>query len=124
MCWGLCQLHALPVPGETGKAIPRRAPPTPAKSLPVPRRSHAYPNPAADGSLKTLKGEVDKVIGEFAQRGIKPADLEKGHQQPSRVRHLGTRQHRGKVSQRHGAGAGQDPDYVFKNLDAIARVRV
>ena len=29
------------------------------------------------------------MIGEFAQRGIKPADLEKRHQQLSRVRHLG-----------------------------------
>jgi zinc protease len=60
---------------KTGKAI--------EAVLPLLRRAglyltvYAYPNPAADGSLKTLKGEVDKVIGEFAQRGIKPADLEK-----------------------------------------------
>jgi zinc protease len=67
---------------------------------------------------------VDKVIGEFAQRGIKPADLEKAISSYRASAIWGLDSIEGKVSQlAMGQVLAQDPDYVFKNLDAIARVK-
>lgn len=85
---------------------------------------YAYPNPAVDGSLKTLKGEVDKVIADFANRGVKPADLEKAISSYRSAAIWGLDSIEGKVSQlAMGQVLAQDPNYVFKNLDAIAAVK-
>ncbi|MGY3857575.1 M16 family metallopeptidase [Aeromonas intestinalis] len=85
---------------------------------------YAYPNPAVDGSLKTLKGEVDKVIADFANRGVKPADLEKAISSYRSSAIWGLDSIEGKVSQlAMGQVLAQDPNYVFKNLDAIAAVK-
>ncbi|MGY3903133.1 M16 family metallopeptidase [Aeromonas lusitana] len=85
---------------------------------------YAYPNPAVDGSLKTLKGEVDKVIADFAGRGVKPADLEKAISSYRAAAIWGLDSIEGKVSQlAMGQVLAQDPNYVFKNLDAIAQVK-
>ncbi|MGY6039557.1 M16 family metallopeptidase [Aeromonas sp. AE23HZ002T15] len=85
---------------------------------------YAYPNPAVDGSLKTLKGEVDKVIADFASRGVKPADLEKAISSYRSAAIWGLDSIEGKVSQlAMGQVLAQDPNYVFKNLDAIAEVK-
>ena len=84
---------------------------------------YAYPNPAQDGSLRTLKGEVDKVIGEFAQRGLKPEDLEKAIAKYRASAIWGLDSVSGKVSQlAMGQVFTQDPNYVFKTLDAIGKV--
>ncbi len=84
---------------------------------------YAYPNPSQDGSLKTLKGEVDKVIGEFAQRGLKPEDLEKAIAKYRASAIWGLDSVSGKVSQlAMGQVFAQDPNYVFKTLDAIGKV--
>ncbi|PJG59563.1 M16 family metallopeptidase [Aeromonas cavernicola] len=84
---------------------------------------YAYPNPAVDGSLKTLKGEVDKVIGEFAQRGLKPEDLEKAISSYRASAIWGLDSVSGKVSQlAMGQVFAKDPNYVFKTLDAISKV--
>ena len=108
---------------KTGKAIEAGASHS-CEELACTLTVYAYPNPAADGSLKTLKGEVDKVIGEFAQRGIKPADLEKAISSYRASAIWGLDSIEGKVSQlAMGQVLARDPDYVFKNLDAIARVK-
>ncbi|MGL4249374.1 MAG: M16 family metallopeptidase [Aeromonas sp.] len=84
---------------------------------------YAYPNPAVDGSLKTLKGEVDKVIGEFAQRGLKPEDLEKAINSYRASAIWDLESVSGKVSQlAMGQVFTQDPNYVFKTLDAIGKL--
>ena len=84
---------------------------------------YAYPNPAVDGSLKTLKSEVDKVIGEFAGRGLKPEDLEKAINSYRASAIWGLDSVSGKVSQlAMGQVFAQDPNYVFKSLDAIGKV--
>ncbi|MGL5598478.1 MAG: M16 family metallopeptidase [Aeromonas sp.] len=84
---------------------------------------YAYPNPAQNGSLKTLKAEVDKVIGAFAQRGLKPADLEKAINSYRASAIWGLDSVSGKVSQlAMGQVFAQDPNYVFKTLDGIAKV--
>lgn len=84
---------------------------------------YAYPNPSQDGNLKTLKGEVDKVIGEFAQRGLKPEDLEKAIAKYRASAIWGLDSVSGKVSQlAMGQVFAQDPNYVFKTLDAIGKV--
>jgi zinc protease len=81
---------------QSGKAID-------AGRFPLPRRAglyltvYAYPN-RRRWQPEDLKSEVDKVIGESPARHQACGSGE-GHQQLSRVRHLGTRQHRGKVSQ-------------------------
>lgn len=84
---------------------------------------YAYPNPAKGGSLKTLKEEVDKVVGEFASRGLKPEDLEKAISSYRAAAIWGLDSIEGKVSQlAMGQVLTQDPNYVFKNLDAISQV--
>ncbi|MGK4475243.1 M16 family metallopeptidase [Aeromonas molluscorum] len=84
---------------------------------------YAYPNPAVDGSLKTLKGEVDKVIGDFAQRGLTPDDLEKAISKYRASTIWGLDSVEGKVSQlAMGQVLAGDPGYVFKSLDAIGKV--
>ncbi|MGB5855206.1 MAG: pitrilysin family protein [Oceanisphaera sp.] len=37
----------------------------------------AYSNPSEDGALAPLKAEVDRIVGELAERGIKKADVDK-----------------------------------------------
>lgn len=84
---------------------------------------YAYPNPAADGSLKSLKAEVDKVVAQFAQRGVQQDDLEKAinKYRASAIWGMGSVQ--GKVSQlAMGQVFMQDPNYVFKSLAAIGKV--
>lgn len=84
---------------------------------------YAYPNPAVDGSLKTLKGEVDKVIGDFAQRGLTSDDLEKAISKYRASTIWGLDSVEGKVSQlAMGQVLAGDPGYVFKSLDAIGKV--
>ncbi|BBS85670.1 M16 family metallopeptidase [Aeromonas media] len=107
---------------KTGKAIEVGASHS-CEELACTLAVYAYPNPAVDGSLKTLKGEVDKVIGEFAQRGIKPADLEKAISSYRASAIWGLDSIEGKVSQlAMGQVMTRDPNYVFKNLDAISQV--
>jgi zinc protease len=84
---------------------------------------YAYPNPAVDGSLKSLKAEVDKAIGDFAQRGLKPEDLEKAISKYRASTIWGLDSVEGKVSQlAMGQVLAGDPNYVFKSLDAIGKV--
>ncbi|MEW7865809.1 M16 family metallopeptidase [Aeromonas diversa] len=85
---------------------------------------YAYPNPAVDGSLKTLKAEVDKVIGQFAQRGVQQDDLEKAINKYRASTIWGLSSVEGKVSQlAMGQVFMQDPNYLFKSLDAIGKVQ-
>ncbi|MGL4933731.1 MAG: M16 family metallopeptidase [Aeromonas sp.] len=85
---------------------------------------YAYPNPAQNGSLKALKGEVDKVIGEFAQRGLKPEDLDKAIAKYRASAIWGLDSVSGKVSQlAMGQVFTQDPNYLFKALEATAKVQ-
>ncbi|MFC5706727.1 M16 family metallopeptidase [Aeromonas eucrenophila] len=108
---------------KTGKAIEVGASHS-CEELACTLTVYAYPNPAQDGSLKTLKGEVDKVIGDFANRGIKPADLEKAISSYRAAAIWGLDSIEGKVSQlAMGQVLAQDPNYVFKNLDAISQVK-
>lgn len=84
---------------------------------------YAYPNPAVDGSLKSLKAEVDKVVGQFARRGVQQDDLEKAINKYRASTIWGLDSVEGKVSQlAMGQVFMQDPNYLFKSLDAIGKV--
>ena len=63
------------------------------------------------------------MIGEFAQRGLKPEDLEKAIAKYRASAIWGLDSVSGKVSQlAMGQVFAQDPNYVFKTLDAIGKV--
>ncbi|MGL5286204.1 MAG: M16 family metallopeptidase [Aeromonas sp.] len=84
---------------------------------------YAYPNPATNGSLKQLKADVDKVVAQFAQRGLQPEDVAKAisKYRAGVVWRMGSVE--GKVNQLSlGQVLANDPDYMLKNLDAVSKV--